>query len=456
MDVTLGYRPREQFVDFHLRVGRWACMICHRRSGKTYASLMDLIDHAAHLPNSRWAYIAPLRNQAKTVAWDYLKDFSRPLCRKPPNEAELRVDFANGARITIFGADNPDALRGMALDGVVLDEYADMAPSLFSHVVRPALADRNGLAVVLGTIKGRNQLWQKYQEAKNDASWYTTFLRGSETGILPSAELAETARMMTPEAYAAEIECDPYAGILGAYYSREMADAEHEGRLQDDLPVIQPVPAKALPAGHVARPVSMNPAAMHCAWDLGNGANMAIWAFQVGERGPLVHDFIQIQGFYFEDYIKELIARGYDGIDYLPHDARVPSFETGRTRVETMRAFKRHPQLVPDHKIEDGINAARMTLRVSKFNAVKCASGLEALRQYRQEWDDKARVFKKTAAHDWASHASDAWRYLSMAWRQMVEVKEPPPKPLFTPTNELTIGDYIKYGKMSNEIAEGL
>jgi phage terminase large subunit len=425
--VSLDYNPRAQFVEFHLRRQRWAVMICHRRAGKTVASLMDLVDSALRKPDSRLAYIAPLRNQAKTVAWDYLKEFARPIFAKPPNEQELHVDVHGGGRVTLFGADNPDALRGPAFDGVVVDEYADISPSLFPAVIRPALADRKGFGVLIGTIKGRNQLWVQYQRGVNDPEWFTALLRASETGILSDAELGDLRRQLTPEQYAAELECDPTAAVLGAYYGKEIAAAEIDGRIKPNLALL--------------------PGPMHTAWDFGNGANMAIWAFQVGESGPLIHDFIQMSGCYFEDYLREVTARGYDGFDYVPHDARVPSFETGRTRIETMLAHKRNPVLVADHHVDDGINAAKLMLPRAMFNAEKCESGIEALRQYVQEWDDKARVFKRTPKHDWASHAADALRYLAMAWRELKSVEPPEPKPLFIPTEELTIGEWVKYSK---------
>src|ERR1700730_6137731 len=136
--ASIEYAPRAQFVEFHRRRKRgirWACMICHRRAGKTVASLMDLIDSAIRFPKGQFAYIAPLRNQAKTVAWDYLKEFARPIFAKPPNEQELHVDIRGGGRVTLFGADNPDALRGPAFDGVVVDEYADISPALFPATI---------------------------------------------------------------------------------------------------------------------------------------------------------------------------------------------------------------------------------------------------------------------------------------------------------------------------------
>jgi hypothetical protein len=350
--IELSYRRRAIFAGFHDRSQRWSVMICHRRAGKTVASLMDLLDRALSIKDSRFAYIAPFRHQAKTVAWDYLKEFSRPVFAKPPNEQELHVDLLGGGRITLFGSDNIDALRGPSFDGVVLDEYADISPSLFPQVVRPALADRKGIAVLIGTVKGRNQLWRAYQDAVSDPAWYTALLRASETGILSRTELGDARRMMTPEQYAAEFECDPYAGILGAYYGKEIAACEVEGRIVPRLDRL--------------------PGPVHCAWDFGNGLNMAIWAFQVGRQGLLIHDFIQMSGAYFDDYLKEVAARGYDGFDYVPHDAKVPSFETGRTRIEMMFAAKRKPVLVADHRVDDGINAVTLLLPRAKFNADTC------------------------------------------------------------------------------------
>ncbi|MGI0012163.1 MAG: hypothetical protein ACREBU_01780 [Nitrososphaera sp.] len=393
---------------------------------------MDLIDHGIRQPGGNFGYIAPLRTQAKSVAWEYVKEFARPIFGKPPNESELHINLINNSRITLFGAaDNPDALRGLAWDGVVLDEYADMPPSLLPSIVRPALADRGGFAVVMGTVKGRNQLWRLYEEASHDPSWYAIIGRASETGILSAQELANARQLMTEEAYAAEFECDPHAAIAGAFYGRELARAGNEGRIRQELDFAAKLP-------------------VHTAWDFGNGANMAVWVFQVAHDGRwrpqiLVHDFIQESGWYFDDYLAEVNRRGYKGTDYVPHDAKVPNFETGRTRIETMIAAGRKPALVPDHHIGDGINAVKLTFPRFIFNAGNCDKGnfggIEALRQYRSEWDEKARVFKKSPKHDWTSHPADALRYLAMAWRELIEPKVQ--KPLFVPIEEMTIDQWL-------------
>jgi hypothetical protein len=403
-DFRLVYKYREPFQSFHFRKQRWSVIIAHRRAGKTVACLHDLLIRASRCKHGvgRYAYIAPYYVQAKSVAWDYLKAFARPLLAGPPNESELRVDLFNGARISLYGGDNQDRLRGLALDGVVLDEFADMPASLWGQVVRPALTDRKGWATIIGTVKGKNQLWETYQLGRQHPDeWFTKILRSSETGILDADELLDARRSMSEDQFSAEFECDPEAAIQGAYFGREMKDALKNGRIVDSLPLID--------------------TDVCTAWDFGNGANMAVWCFQVGRDGPHVVDYISMGGKYFLDYLKEVRDRGYRGACYVPHDAKVPSFETGRTRIETMFEQGHKAVLVADHNVEDRIHAAKLTIPKTFFDAEKCASGLEALRQYQQEWDDKARVYKKTPKHDWASHPADAFGYLAMAWKQHIQ-----------------------------------
>jgi phage terminase large subunit len=318
------YWPRKEFIDFHKRRERWAVLICHRRCGKTYACLNDLLLHAFRTPNGRYAYIAPLYNQAKGIAWDLLKQFSRPFLAHPPHEAELRCDLYNGARISLFGADNPDRLRGMGFDGVILDEFADMSPSLWGSVVRPALADRKGYAVIIGTVRGRNHLWQAYERGRQDPSWFTALLRASDTKRLSADELEDAARILSPEQYAAEFECDAAAAIQGAYWGKELAASEEANRITG-------VPVEA------GFPV-------HTAWDLGVGDSTAIWFWQAIGQEIRIVDFYESHGQALQHYVAELSARGYTyGSDFVPHDAKVKELGTGRTRIETLISLGRKP-----------------------------------------------------------------------------------------------------------------
>lgn len=209
--IKLPYSPRPQFKPFHESDKRWSCIVAHRRCGKTVASVRQLERAALRCskPNPRFAYIAPLYKQAKDIAWQYLKDGARPLVEfgAKIHESELRVDYPNGGRVRLYGADNPDSLRGIYLDGVVLDEYADMKPSMWTEVLRPALSDRTGWGCFIGTPKGRDAFYKVWREAQKSGDWFTLQLRASQTGILPAAELLAAKQQMSESEFAREYEC---------------------------------------------------------------------------------------------------------------------------------------------------------------------------------------------------------------------------------------------------------
>jgi hypothetical protein len=410
--VKIPYTPRGQFRQFHDRKQRWACIVAHRRAGKTVACINELIKAAltCQKPEPRFGYISPYWTQSKDVAWTYLKRFSAPIPGVETNESELRVDFPNGARVRLYGADNYDRLRGLYFDGVVLDEPADMDPRAWPEVIRPALADRQGWATFIGTPKGRNAFHEIWDRAGDDPSWFRAMLRASETGLVAQSELDDLRKALTPEQYEQELECSFEAAILGAYYGKEVADAEKAGRITDvpydtDMPV-------------------------WTAWDLGMGDSTAIWFFQVAPDGVRFIDHYEAHGKALDHYAAVLHAKPYKyAEDWVPHDARVRELGTGRTRIETLKELNRKPRLVPDHKVEDGINAARVGFGKFWFDAGKCKYGLEALRQYRTDYDEKLKVFKNTPKHDWTSHTADAFRYAAMAWRELAApVEKPMPK----------------------------
>jgi phage terminase large subunit len=409
--ITLPYAPRRVFLPYHERTQRWSAIVAHRRCGKTVACLNDMVRRAvtAQREHGRYAYVAPYLSQAKEVAWEYLKRFAQPII-EDKNEAELWVSLIGGSRIRIHGADNPDRLRGAYLDGVVLDEYADMRPSVWGEVIRPMLADRQGWATFIGTPKGRNEFHRITERAKTDEQWFALTLRASETGLLAQGELDDARAEMTPEQYAQEFECSFDAAILGAYYGSHVAEAERAGRItQIDVDPALPI---------------------HTAWDLGIGDSTAIWAFQVAPDGLRVVDYIEDHGKALPHYVGVLTAKGYTGgIDFVPHDARAREIGTGRTRVETLTQLGRKPQVVAAHTVDDGINALRVSFGRIWFDAVRCAEGLEALRQYRADYDERLKTFKATPRHDWSSHGADAARYMAMAWRELRAEKPKEVKP---------------------------
>ena len=410
--LSLGYEARQQFRPFHARKQRWACIVAHRRAGKTVSCIMDLIDAALRStsPDARFAYISPTYAQSKDSVWLYLKRFTAAIPGVEQRESDLMVVFANGARVRLYGSDNYNRMRGIFLDGCVLDEYADMAPRAWPEVIRPALADRHGWAVFIGTPRGRNDFWRVHQHAEVNPEWFSLVLRASETGILPDDELADMSNMLTFEQYSQEFECSFDAAILGSYFGRELADAETAGRITS-VPYDPAIP-------------------VHTAWDIGIGDSTAIWFFQIVLSELHVIDHYEASGFALGHYVDVLKSKPYQyGRDYLPHDAMARELGTGRSIFETMKALSgRHPWIVRKLSIMDGINATRVTLGRAWFDAANCHDGLEALRAYHAEFDERAKVFSDRPKHDWSSHSSDAARYMSLAWREIAPEK-PKPRP---------------------------
>jgi phage terminase large subunit len=399
--IQLNYQPREAFVPFHKRQQRWSCLVAHRRAGKTVACVMDLIDAAIFCtkPEPRFAYVAPYYAQAKDVAWSYVKSAASQLPGATLNESELRVDFPNGGRVRLYGADNYDRMRGIYLDGIVLDEYADMDPRAWPEVLRPALSDRKGWASFIGTPKGRNAFHDVFRHSESDPDWFSLMLRASETGLLSEDELADAKRSMSPEQYAQEYECSFEAAIVGAFYGAQMADLQSLGQItgvaqQPGIPV-------------------------QTAWDLGVRDSTAIWCFQTVGSEIHVIDHIEDHGKPLAFYHAELESRGYDGASWLPHDANARELGTGRTRIETLRNMGRDCRIVPSHKVMDGITAVRQILPNCWFDESRTSYGRECLINYRSEFDDKNRTFRATPLHNWASHSADAFRYLAMAWLEL-------------------------------------
>ena len=395
--IDTGYRARDHQAEVHRALKRFNVLVCHRRFGKTVLCVNELIDRALRLmaagvKKPRLAYIAPLYRQAKTVAWDYVKSYTAPVPERNVNEAELRVDLPGGARISLYGADNPDSLRGIYLDWVVLDEYAQMRPSLWGEVIRPALADRQGGAIFIGTPKGRNQFWEIYAQAQSDPDWHAALYRASETGIVPQTELDAARKQMTPEQFDQEFECSFQAAILGAYYGKEMAVAEAGGRITR----VPWEPAKKVDTW----------------WDLGIDDATAIWFAQHVGREVRLIDYYEASGAGLDHYAKVLSERPYAYRDHiLPHDAKVRELGTGRSRVETLASLGLRATVARQQSVEDGINAARLLLSRCWFDADKCERGIEALRQYRADYDERLGTFKRTPLHNWCSHAADAFRY---------------------------------------------
>lgn len=372
------------------------------------ACVNDLIKEAAtcEKANPRFAYIAPQLNQAKDIAWSYLLEYTD--CFGPErkvNASELWVELPNnGARIRIYGADNPDRLRGIYLDGAVLDEFGDMDPTVWTQVIRPALSDRKGWAVFIGTPKGKNTFHKLWVIAEGDEDWFKLSLKASETRLLDDKELADAKKMMSDDEYAQEYECSFEAAVRGAYYGKEMNAAEDGERITT---------------------VPYDPRLqVHTAWDLGVADSTVIWFIQTHGRETRVIDVLKGEGVGLDWYVKRLQERDYLwGNHYLPHDVEVRELGTGKSRREVLGDLGITATVCPNIPIADGIQAVRMLLATTWFDKAKCKDGIEALRMYRRDYDEKRQEFRVQPLHDWTSHYADALRYFAVGHQERVIVK---------------------------------
>jgi hypothetical protein len=355
---------------------------------------MDLIkkavEHKGREP--RFAYVAPTYTQAKDVAWSYLKEYTAAIPGMEKSESELSVTFPhNKARIRLYGAENYDRIRGLYLDGVVIDESGDIDPRAWPEVIRPALSDRKGWATFIGTPKGRNAFYTMHQQAKAADDWYSDELKASQTGIIDAAELEDAKRTMTAEQFAQEYECSFQAAIVGAFYGREMEAAEADGRI-----------------GKVPLDRASD---VFASWDLGIGDMMAIWVGQIVGREWHWIDYYENNGFALDHYVDWIKSRPYTvHRHYLPHDGEARELQTGKSRREFLEERGFNVSVVPRHEVMDGIDAARIRFNRMWFDAEKCVRGIDCLRMYRSEYDDKNQVLRQRPLHDWASHGADAFR----------------------------------------------
>ena len=400
--VQLDYLPRAPFAPLHYRTQRWAGLVCHRRAGKTVACVNEIVARSIHTPkkNARYAYIAPFYRQAKDVAWVYLKEAVQGIAVKV-RESDLRVELPNGAWITLYGADNPNALRGLYLDGVVLDEYGDCRPSLWAEVILPTLTDRKGWAIFIGTPKGKNHFYKIMMRAKAEAKWYHMILKASDSGIIDQEELDEMRSQMTADQYAQELECSFEAAVVGTYYADMIKIMEDNFSISPDVGIYDP-----------NLPVSVSS-------DIGYTDSTALWFWQVTEAGPEMIDYYENDGKKLQHYADLLESKPYDYDKiYLPHDAKAATFQTGRSTIEQFIDLGFPAKMVPKLAVQHGIEAARFMLPKIKINSVKCEQGVEALRAYRRSFNEITQAFGKVPFHDWSSNGADSFRYFSLVSKE--------------------------------------
>jgi phage terminase large subunit len=432
-----GWRPRDYQMPLWsaLEQGcKRAIAIWHRRAGKdevilhrTACAIFERIGSYVHM--------LPLANQARRAIWDAVNphtgkrriDEAFPVeLRETTRDQDMFIRFKNGSTWQVAGSDNFGALIGSSLAGIVFSEFALADPGAWDYL-RPILVENNGWAFFITTPRGRNHASRLYEFAISIAGradgWFGQKLTVDDTHALSAAQLDAERRELASvrgdkeaEAIIAqEYFCDFDAAIPGAYYGEHMANAEKEGRICS-VPYDPRFPVDT-------------------SWDLGIGDTNPIVFWQSSGPGR-VHaiDFYEASGAGLDHYAKVLACRPYAyRRHYLPHDVEVSELGTGTTRLETLRGLGIKATVLATGRgaIDERINASRMLLPRVWFNtdplplpAIGSARAespeqarnrmtrlLDALRQYRREWDEKRNVFKERPAHDWASHPADAFGY---------------------------------------------
>lgn len=420
------------FHEYLINGGKRAIEIAHRRWGKDEIVLSATCELAHKRIASYW-HCLPEYEQGRKALWNAINahtgkrriDEAFPeSIRESKDEQQMLIKLKCGSTWQIIGSDRYDATVGAGVAGIAYSEWALANPSAWAYH-RPMVEENNGWAAFITTPRGRNHAKAMYDMAKASPNWFAEISTIHDTGALTKEQLAESlaeyialyGEDIGRAQFEQEYLCSFNAAILGAFYAREMAAVRSEGRIVD------------FDYDH-SRPV-------HTAWDIGTRDDTSIWWWQVIGRQLHVLDCYTASGAgvdHFAEVIEKRAAEhGWtDGTAFVPHDAKVLEWGTGRTRVETMRRFGLKPELVPMAGKADGIQAARQTLSRTIFHTRTEDVGVAALEQYRREWDDEKKTFKPTELRDWTTHLSDAFRYLALVWREQQPVnvdRTPKPKP---------------------------
>jgi phage terminase large subunit len=421
-------RPHQKKLwRFLMRGGKRAVAVWHRRAGKDeillHATAVAMLDRVGNY----W-HCLPLYEQGRKAVWTAINphtgrrriDEAFPVeMRANTNDSTMFIRFHNGSTWQVVGSDSYNQTVGSSAAGIVFSEYALSNPSAWAYY-RPMVEENDGWAAFITTPRGRNHALTLFQHAQRTPGWFAELLTAEDTGAISPEALAEALAeyvALYGEAGQAmfdqELLCSFNAAILGSFYAREMADVRKQERVRTDVVALE------------GRPVST-------CWDLGVSDDTAIWFWQAQGAQLVLLDFYSASGVGLEHYAdiikkKEQEHGWIHGDDWVPHDAKVKEWGSGRTRVETMASIGLKPILVPMATVDDGINAARRALPLCVFHQRCEDGGIAALEQYRREWDDDKKCFRASAVHDWTSHPADAFRYLAMSWKPAPRIRPAEP-----------------------------
>ena len=410
IQVPSNWAPRPYQMpmwDFMENGGKRAVCVWHRRAGKDLCSINWCAVSALTRPGLYW-HLFPTYGQGRKIAWDGMTRDGRKFLDHFPkemvtavNNTEMRLTLSNGSIFQVVGTDNADRLVGANPVGVVFSEYSIQDPRAWDYI-RPILAENEGWALFIYTARGRNHGYDLLNVAKRNESWFQQVLSVEDTRAIPMSAIDdERAAGMPEEMIQQEFFCSFDAPLVGSYYGNPMA--------------------KLLADGQITK-VPYDPVLeVHTSWDLGIGDSTVILFFQMANNEIRLIDYYENQGEGLPHYIKTLREKEYVyGEHYAPHDIKVRDFSTGKSRLEVARELGVRFRVVANLRIEDGIEAVRSVLPRCYIDEDKCSHLIEALRQYRKDYDEKHLTFKDRPLHDWTSHPADAFRYMALGIRDRI------------------------------------
>lgn len=397
--------------------------IWHRRSGKDKTNIADVVPRRLIKDPALVKYVYPTLIMGRDNLWEAIggdgfryREHIPPFIRAgQPNETRMTIPVRNGTTtpslFQIAGSDRPDSLRGGNPKMFVFSEWSEQDPYAWD-VVEPIVKENDGISIFNLTPKGDNHARGLFEYAKNNPLWHVELLTAEDTGIWSAQELeaiqvdiikrfsANGRSEAEAEAYyQQEYMCSFKAPVIGSYYGAAIQRAEKERRITS-VPVNESFP-------------------VHTAWDLGMDDSMTIWFFQhVGQELHFI-DYYENSGEGLAHYAKILQDKGYlYETHYAPHDIAVRELGTGKSRLEVGKTLGIRFSQGARLDVDDGINAVRAMFSQCWFDADKCYRGVNALKNYRKEWDEKNRVFKNNPKHDWASHGADALRTFAINYKK--------------------------------------
>ena len=407
--VNINVIPRSPFREFIQTKKRWLTLVVHRRAGKTVAAVQRIIICAiTHKRKGmktaplRYAYIAPTRDQAKDIAWQYFKDFTAGIPGVVVNESELKITLPNGAQIRLYSGENYERMRGLYFDGVVSDEDDDIPPGAFTFVILPCLIDYDGWHCRTGTPKGKASLYKAINKGRKNDKYFTLLLKASESGLIAKESLDAIREEIGEDAYAQEMECDFNVARPGAIYATEITEARKRNRIHDF----------EVDDAHL----------VHTTWDLGNPENtVCIYWQKVGLTYRVIDCDFDLR-LKTGERVAHMLNKGYSyGQHMLPHDGKTRGSDNMNFQGKLREAGLKNVEILDNA----GFNAEDRRIRSMhdlfsqihfRAETVDVEGGLiEALENYHNKEEKSSGKTTNVVVHDWCSHFADAFGYFGEA-----------------------------------------